>query len=104
MTKATITPTCGLTTTVDATAEDMQRVTLQIESECAAIRKLAAEIPTVNPFHEMSRHNEEAHILTLGREHCSHTSCPVPSALIKAAEIAAGMDLPKPVVIEFTND
>lgn len=103
MTKATITPTCGLTTTAHATAEDMQRVTLQIESECAAIRKLAAEVPEVNPFEEMSRRGNGSRILALGLVHCTHTSCPVPAALIKTVEVAAGMDLPKPVVIDITE-
>lgn len=104
MTRATITPTCGLTTKAHATAEDMQRIRLQIESECAAIRKIAAEIPEVNPFQEMSKRGEGPRILALGLELCTHTSCPMPAALIKTVEIAAGMDLPKPITIEITND
>jgi hypothetical protein len=31
----------------------------------------------------------------------SHAACPVPSAIIKAAEVELGLALPKPVVIEF---
>ncbi len=104
MTRATITPTCGLTTTAQATAEDMQQVRLHIESECAAIRKLAAELPEVNPFEEMSKRGSGPRLLAAGHAYCTHTSCPVPVALIKTVEVAAGLDLPKPIVIDITND
>ena len=104
MAKVFIKPTCGLETTITASAEDMQRVTLQVESECAAIRKIADALDEVNPFQEMSRRGEGPQILKLGREHCSHMSCPVPAMMIKAVEVAAGMDLPKDVVIEWLDD
>ena len=104
MARATITPTCGLTTKAQATAEDMQRVRLDIESECAAIRKLAAELPEVNPFEEITKRGSGPRLLAAGQIYCSHTSCPVPAALIKAVEVAAGLDLPKPVIIEITDD
>lgn len=103
-TNATITPTCGLTTTATlATTADMMHVSLDVDSQCAAIRKIAAELPQVNPYMEMSR-NGEGRLLDVGRELCSHTSCPVPSAFIKGAEIEAGLDLPKPVIIEYSKE
>jgi hypothetical protein len=101
MTKVFIKPTCGLETTITTTAIDMQQVRVQVESECAAIRKIADALDDVNPFQEMSRRGEGPQILKLGREHCSHMSCPVPAMMIKAVEVAAGMDLPKEVVIEW---
>ena len=104
MTKVFITPTCGLETTIIADAEDMQQVKVEVESECAGIRKLADALGGVNPFQEMSRRGEGPQILRLGREHCTHMSCPVPAMMIKAVEVAAGMDLPKEVVIEWLDD
>ena len=104
MPKAFIRPTCGLATTVHAAAPDMQRVTFEVESECAAIRKIAEALPEVDPFQEISRRGEGSRLLAAGRELCSHTSCPVPVTMIKVAEVAAGLDLPKEVVIEITAD
>lgn len=104
MAKAFVKPTCGLSTTVEATPVEMQRVQIAVESECAAIRKIAAELHEVNPFQEMSKRGGGSHILALGMQHCSHTSCPVPAAMIKAVEIAAGLDLPKEVVITFSKE
>lgn len=104
MAQVFIKPTCGLETTITATAEDMQRVDVAVESECAAIRKIADALDSVDPFQEMSRQGDGPQILKLGRELCSHMSCPVPAMMIKAVEVAAGMDLPKDVVIEWRDD
>jgi hypothetical protein len=104
MAKVFIKPTCGLATTTHAQAIDMQQVTLDVESECAAIRKIAEELKDVDPFKEMTQRGGEPIILKLGSEYCTHTSCPVPAAMIKVVEVAAGMDLPKEIIIELTND
>ena len=69
-----------------------------------ALAQIAAELPEVNPLNEMSRQGDTPRLLALGLELCTHTSCPVPSTLIKASEVEAGMDLPKPVVIEIEKD
>jgi hypothetical protein len=102
--RATITPTCGLTSTVEAMQEDMQRVTLKIDSQCKAIRQIADELIEVDPFQEMSSRRGTPRTLELGMKYCTHASCPVPSAIIKVVEVAAGMDLPKPVAITITAD
>jgi hypothetical protein len=102
--RATITPTCGLTTTVETVQADLQRVTLKIESECKAIRRIAEELTEVDPFQEMSSRRGTPRTLALGIQYCTHASCPVPATIIKTVEVTAGMDLPKPVIINITAD
>jgi hypothetical protein len=104
MPKLFIKPTCGLESTIQTTAIDTQKVKIDIESECAAIRKIADELDEVNPFQEMSKRGEGPSILKLGAQLCTHTSCPIPAMMIKAVEVAAGLDLPKETIIEWQDD
>ena len=104
MAQATIQPTCGLITTVEAALTDDRRVTIRIESACKAIRRIAEELTEVDPYQEIGGRGAESRVLALGRAHCSHASCPVPVAILKAVEVAAGLDLPKPIIIAITAD
>ncbi len=105
MAKAVIEPgNCGYTCTVVAHKEDMQQVTLNIESDCNAIQKMAAELTEVNPFEEISFRRGVPRTLQVGQEYCSHAACPVPVGIIKVVELASGMALPGEVSITLTND
>jgi hypothetical protein len=95
---------CGYTTVVEAQADGMRRVTLRIESECAAIQMLAEQIAEVDPFQEISFRGEGPQALALGHEHCTHTGCPVPVGIIKAVEVAAGLALPGDATIHITKE
>ena len=105
MARATIHPgNCGLMTTVEASMNGNGNVHLNIESECASIRKLAATIPEIEPWGELSFRRGMPVVLEKGIEFCSHTACPVPVGIIKAIEVAAGTALPGTASIEVTND
>ncbi len=104
MARATIQPTCGLLTQVTATQADPQRITLHIESECPGIRRIADELSAVDPYDEIAARGANSRLLALGLQHCVHASCPVPVGILKAVEVTAGLDLPKPITIEITDD
>ena len=93
---------CGLHTTVTAT-KNGAGVDLLIESECKAIRRLAEELKTVDPFQEISARRALPQTLALGHKYCSHAACPVPVAIIKAVEIEAGLALPVDVSIKLSK-
>ncbi len=100
---------CGFTTTVTARpAGDGQHVTLTIESDCPNVQQLAAELldltdMEVDAFREITYRGEGPHILRLAARHLRHTACPVPSGLIKAIEVAAGLALPADVAIRLSS-
>jgi hypothetical protein len=93
---------CGFITTVTATREG-KVCKLAIESNCKAIQKLASELTEVDPFAEISFKKGMPRILQKGAEHCFHTACPVPVGIIKAMEVAAGLNLPKDAIIKVTK-
>jgi hypothetical protein len=94
---------CGLTTTV-RTKADGAAVRVEIESDCEHIAKLAAALTEVEPFREISFRGQEPLTLEKAREHCAHAACPVPSGILKAIEIEAGLALPKDVTIRVSKE
>ena len=93
---------CGFSATVRTQMEGT-KVKLSIESECQAIQDLAAELPEVDPFQEITFRGSGPRSLETGAKHCYHTACPVPVGIIKAVEIEAGLALPKDAVIKLSK-
>ncbi len=97
---------CGLPTTVRATLVDgAYNCQLHIDSECAAIRKMAADLEEVDAFQEIAlRRGDGPLTLSKGREYCSHSACPVPVGIIKAVEVATGLALPSDVSMKISKE
>ena len=93
---------CGYSTKVVARA-DGGTCSLTITSDCPAIERLAQDLREVNPFEEITYRGDGPLTLRLAKEHCPHPACPVPSGIIKAVEVEAGLALPKDVVISVTK-
>ncbi len=93
---------CGFTATVKTSTEGSKCI-LYIDSDCDAIQRLAEELTEVDPFQEIVFQNEGPKTLKLGAKHCHHPACPVPSGIIKAIEIEAGLALPADVTIKLSK-
>jgi len=93
---------CGFATTVHIKMEGSE-CAVSVESDCEAIRRLAASLPKVDPFQEISFRGDGPLILKSGAEHCAHTACPVPVGIIKAIEVEAGLALPADVHIKISK-
>ena len=85
---------CGFCTTVHTTM-DGRTVKLEFESSCGHVRKLAQHLTEVEPYGEISFRGEGPVTLRLAAEHLQHPACPVPSGILKAIEVEAGLALPK---------
>ena len=93
---------CGFTTKVEARM-DGKVCKLNIESECAAIRKMAEELTEVEPYKEISFKRAMPKIHEAGHKFCTHAACPVPVGIVKAVEIEAKLALPTDVTIKLTK-
>jgi hypothetical protein len=93
---------CGFTTTVETHMND-SHCDLAIDSDCKAVQRLATELTQVEPFHEITFRGEGPRTLRLAAKHCSHAACPVPTGIIKAVEIEAGLALPADVSIKLSR-
>lgn len=90
---------CGFCTTVKTTSEG-RTVRVEFETSCGYVEELAEALTEVDPFREISYRGEGPVTLKLAAEHLVHPACPVPSGIIKAIEVEAGLALPKDASIK----
>ena len=96
---------CGMITEIRATSEDPSgMVLLDINTRCESIRHLADALKIVNPEEEISFRGAGPKTLRMAARHCKHAACPVPSGIIKAIEVAAGLALPEDASIKVTRE
>ena len=94
---------CGFCTTVKTTTEG-RKVRVEFETDCGYVEQLAEALTEVDPYKEISYRGEGPVTLKLAAEHLVHPACPVPSGIIKAIEVEAGLALPKDASIKPTKD
>jgi hypothetical protein len=94
---------CGFNTTVTARRNGHGCI-LDIHSECTAIQRLAEHLNEVDPLKEISFRRTLPETYEAAHQYCSHAACPVPSGIIKAVEVEAGLALPCDVSIKISND
>lgn len=90
---------CGFCTTVRTTSEG-RSVRVEFETDCGYVKKLAEALTVVDPYREISYRGEGPVTLKLAPEYLVHPACPVPSGIIKAIEVEAGLALPKDASIK----
>jgi hypothetical protein len=94
---------CGFHTTVAARSDDMQMVTLEIESECEKIRGLAEAFTVpIDAWQEIGE-GPDGVVLKAARAHLKGccAGCAVPSGIFKSVQVAGGVALPAPICISI---
>jgi hypothetical protein len=105
MTRVTVEPgICGLCATVDAKRSGQGEVQITIESDCEKVMALGRCLDKVGLVDVLGRAmNQSAVYEKAGR--CElHGSCPIPCAVMKAAEAELQLALKKQVKITFHED
>ncbi len=92
---------CGFNTTVEAIDLKKYKIRLNITSDCPSIQKLAEELVEIDALDEIAKKAKSTKTYEIAAKHCPHCSCIVPSGIIKAVEVAAGLALPKDAVIKI---
>ena len=93
---------CGLASRIKAASPDGARVVIEIESDCPKVQAYAAQVTELDAFEELlSKPVGQTSPVLLAAEHHLHTTCLLPLAVLKAAEAAARLALPKNVCIEL---
>ncbi|NLP10140.1 hypothetical protein GX408_07065 [bacterium] len=99
---------CGFKTTARVESSDEQMVAFHIESDCEKINGLAVKLVdsgSLDAYEEISSQGD-SRLLALAREQLSGccAACAVPIGLFKAMQVAAGLALPKGVVIQLEKE
>jgi len=96
---------CKMKTIITATANEMGLVELDIKSDCPYILKMSWRLEPISPYAEVESEFYKSEVYKLAQEApIPHTACPVPSAMIKAIEVAGDLGLKRDVSIRFIED
>jgi hypothetical protein len=92
---------CGFACAIKAGKVDSRTVALEITgSDCGQIKKLSERLTRLL-LNEMFAPISRNPVYALAEQSGCHLSCPIPVAVIKAAEAAFGIALPRDVQIRF---
>ena len=105
MTIVEVTPgICGFNARISCVLNQEFEATLQIDSECDQIRQLAERLQKVHVLEEFHKPITETNVYRTATSCGLHAACPIPSAICKALEVAAGLALPADVRFRITKD
>ena len=92
---------CGFCCQVQARQQNKKRAAIEITgSQCKLVQKLADSVKEVTLHDIFTGHCSNPVFKAASQAGC-HLSCPVPVAILKAAEVALGLALPQEVRISF---
>jgi len=91
---------CGFKTKVKTTSLSKYQCSLQIESECKHVRKLAEQLNEVDAMAELFKKGQ-SQVKSAADNTIPHITCPVPTGILKSLEVATGLALPKDASIKF---
>lgn len=90
---------CGFVCSIDAWKEE-NMLHFHIQSDCKQIQKLSSEIGPMQMKDFFVPLTKNSIFLGAEKAKC-HLACPIPTALIKCAEVVLALALPKDVRIQF---
>lgn len=93
---------CGYKAIVTAETEDGDMIKIKIETECLMVKGMAEELKQVEKMSLFAGFLTNP-VYKVASKHVRHCMCPVPSAILKAVEVEAGLNVPKNVSIEFID-
>ena len=104
MSKAIVeTGICGLSSTITATDNGDMTYKITLESQCGAYKDTDKELTAV-PMMALFDPIGTGIVYDVCRKTCKHSTCTVPSAILKCMEVAAAMALPKDAKIILENN
>lgn len=89
--------------TVEVEKKDGKTYSLSITSDCPMVSKLGQEVPELTMMDAFKRFQDNP-VYRQGAACLKHVACPVPSGVLKALEVEAGLNVPKDVTIVFVKD
>jgi hypothetical protein len=95
---------CGHRASITADKTAGYAVRVHIDSDCPHVQKIAPEPLEVDALRQIGLRGGLPSLLETAYANCAHAACPVPSALIKAVEVAAGLALPGDVTMKISRE
>jgi hypothetical protein len=94
---------CGFNVTVTAEKVSGGKINLAVDTPCEMVKKMCAEIPVLDRFTPLTGFLSNPVYLAASK-HLKHVACIVPSGILKAIEVEAGLNVAKDATICFIKD
>ena len=91
---------CRFHTKISAVMED-GNIKFHLESDCPYVKKLDKELGPISMMEIMTMPFCDNHVYILSGKNLKHSVCPVPMAILKCGEAAAGLALKKDIKAEY---
>jgi hypothetical protein len=94
---------CGFKTRIRAVKSGSKKVRLELESDCEMVASMQEDVAELDMMAAFTRFLENPVYRSASR-HLKHVACPVPSGILKALEVEAGLCLPRNAAIVFIKE
>lgn len=91
---------CQFRTVITAEMDENMDIVFKIKSACKAVRDMAKDLGPIPLFDAVAMPFAENAVYVKCAA-LAHAACPVPCAMVKAAEAAGELALKKPVTMDF---
>lgn len=93
---------CGFTTTITAEKGKDRKIAVSLDTACTMVQKMLGDIALVDHRVTLIGFRDNPVYLSAAT-HLKHVACPVPSAILKAIETEAGLNVSKNASITFST-
>lgn len=94
---------CGYTVTVTAEKGQGGKISLSLDTECEMVKKMLVDIAVLDRFAPLAGFLSNP-VYQSAAKHLKHGACLVPSGILKAVEVEAGLNVPKDAAIIFVKE
>jgi len=94
---------CGYTVTIKAEKGKDGKISVSLSTDCEMVTKMLEDIAIVDRFSPLTGFQNNP-VYRSASKHLKHVACIVPSAILKAIEVEADLNVPKDAVIRFLKE
>jgi hypothetical protein len=91
---------CGYSVTVNAEPGAGGTVTVTLETDCEMVMKMKEDLRSLDKRAALTGFADNP-VYRAAAKHLKHVACPVPTGILKAIEVAAGLNVSRDVRITF---
>ena len=94
---------CGYSVTIKAKKGKDGKISISLTTDCEMVTKMLEDIAVLDRFAALTGFQNNP-VYRSAAKHLKHAACVVPSAILKAVEVEAGLNVPKDAVIRFVKE
>ena len=93
---------CGFEVTIIAEKKSDGKIAITLDTQCEMVKKMLEEIAVLDKTAVFVKFDNNP-VYRSASKHLKHAACAVPSAILKALEVEAGLNVAKDVTMAFAK-